>query len=197
MPIVVQKLPKSSNPDGLLQKLTFFNCTCNFRSATRFTIIGSWTLGPLLFLAYINDMCNSLDNLEFLLFADDINVFFLSGCDINELYPAMNSELTKITNWCASNILSLKKSQLSLSVKKTVYTLFHKKKKYNKKINNTSRQPYWRIGDSFLSRVDNVNFLESSLTNTLLSNHIFNTSLARFQKTSELFPIFVALSPRR
>ena len=36
-------------------------------------------LGPLLFLVYINDMCNSSDNLEFLLFADDTNVFFYRG----------------------------------------------------------------------------------------------------------------------
>ena len=34
----------------------------------------------------------------------------------------------------------------------------------------------------FYLELTNVNFLESSLTNTLLSNHIFNTSLARFQK---------------
>ena len=32
-------------------------------------------LGPLLFLVYDNDMCNSSDILEFLLFADDTNVF--------------------------------------------------------------------------------------------------------------------------
>ena len=62
--------------------------------------------------------------------------FFLSGYNIDELYSKMNSELTKITNWCASNILSL-------NVKKTVYMLFHKQT--NK---NTSRQPphsYWRL----------------------------------------------------
>ena len=33
------------------------------------------TLGPLLFLVYVNDVCNSSDILEFLLFADDTNVF--------------------------------------------------------------------------------------------------------------------------
>ena len=32
-------------------------------------------LGPLLYLDYINDMCNSSDNIEFLLFADDKRFF--------------------------------------------------------------------------------------------------------------------------
>ena len=38
-------------------------------------------LGPLLFLVYVNDLCNSSEILEFLLFADDTNVF-ISGSDI-------------------------------------------------------------------------------------------------------------------
>ena len=39
------------------------------------------TLGPLLFLVYVNDMCNSSDILEFLFFADDTNAFvFGYGC---------------------------------------------------------------------------------------------------------------------
>ena len=32
-------------------------------------------LGPLLFLIYINDLCNSAKNCEFILFADDSNIF--------------------------------------------------------------------------------------------------------------------------
>ena len=40
--------------------------------------------GPLLFLIYINDLYNSSDHLEYLLFADDTNVF-LSGNNITEL----------------------------------------------------------------------------------------------------------------
>ena len=33
-------------------------------------------LGPLLFLIYINDLCNVSKVLEFILFADDTNIFF-------------------------------------------------------------------------------------------------------------------------
>ena len=34
-------------------------------------------LGPLLFLIYINDICNVSKVLDFILFADDTNIFFL------------------------------------------------------------------------------------------------------------------------
>ena len=33
-------------------------------------------LGPLLFLIYINDICNVSKVLDFILFADDTNIFF-------------------------------------------------------------------------------------------------------------------------
>ena len=32
-------------------------------------------LGPVLFILYINDMCNSSDSLKFIHFADDTTVF--------------------------------------------------------------------------------------------------------------------------
>ena len=40
-------------------------------------------LGPLLFLLYINDLCNVSKALDFILFADDTNIFF-SRNDPNE-----------------------------------------------------------------------------------------------------------------
>ena len=55
-------------------------------------------LGPLLFLIYINDLCNSSDHLEYLLFADDTNVF-LSGNNLTELNSTMNTELEKLAEW--------------------------------------------------------------------------------------------------
>ena len=36
-------------------------------------------LGPLLFLVYINDMCDVSKVLDFFLFVDDTNIFFLSS----------------------------------------------------------------------------------------------------------------------
>ena len=54
------------------------------------------TLGPLLFLIYINDVPNSSEHLSFKIFADDTNVF-ASAKDLKTLEHLMNSELAKVT----------------------------------------------------------------------------------------------------
>ena len=57
-------------------------------------------LGPLLFLLYINDLCNVSKVVDFILFADDTNIFFL-------LSETLNSEMCKLTQWCQANKLSI------------------------------------------------------------------------------------------
>ena len=52
-------------------------------------------LGPLLFILYLNDICKVSDILEFILFADDTNIF-CSGHDINTMTPIINNELVKL-----------------------------------------------------------------------------------------------------
>ena len=42
-------------------------------------------LGPLLFLLYINDICNVSSNLQFILFADDSNLF-TSGSSLEDVF---------------------------------------------------------------------------------------------------------------
>ena len=63
------------------------------------------TLGPLLFLIYINDLPNSSEKLSFKIFADDTNVF-ASARNLKTLEHVMNSELVKVTRWCDINKLS-------------------------------------------------------------------------------------------
>ncbi len=53
-------------------------------------------LGPLLFLIYINDLCNVSKILEFILFADDTNIFF-SHENIDHLAHMLNLEVDKIS----------------------------------------------------------------------------------------------------
>ena len=64
-------------------------------------------LGPLLFLVYINDLCNVSKVLELILFADDTNIFY-SHTDASYLMEVVNLELKKITCWFYTNKLSIK-----------------------------------------------------------------------------------------
>ena len=72
-------------------------------------------LGPILFLIYVNDICNC-SSLNILSFADDTTVT-VSSSNINDMFLTMNSELEKLTNWLNAN-------RLCLNVKKTKYILF-------------------------------------------------------------------------
>ena len=56
------------------------------------------TLGPLLFLSYINDLPNCSDKLSFKIFADDTNVF-ASASNLKTFEALMNSELEKVKEW--------------------------------------------------------------------------------------------------
>ena len=56
-------------------------------------------LGSLLFLLYINNLCNVPKLVDFTLFADDT----FSHKDLNLLSENLNSEMCKLTQWCRAN----------------------------------------------------------------------------------------------
>ena len=62
------------------------------------------SLGPALFLIYINDLPNCSSPLTFRIFADDTNVF-ASARDLKTLEKIVNSELKKVKIWCDVNRL--------------------------------------------------------------------------------------------
>lgn len=100
-------------------------------------------LGPLLFLLYINDLCNISDLLNSILFADDTN-FVLSHENVEKLFSIMNSELMKLSLWFKAN-------KLSLNINKTNYLLFGlKNNETNKKVS---------IDDIGINRVYDTKFL--------------------------------------
>ena len=74
-------------------------------------------LGPLLFLIYVNDMCNVSKSIQPIMFADDTNLFF-SAKDNKSLFRFMNEELKRFQTWFNAN-------KLSLNVSKTKYSFFH------------------------------------------------------------------------
>ena len=76
------------------------------------------TLGPLLFLIYINGLPNSSQKLSFIIFADDTNLF-ASARDLKSLEHLMNSELTKVKRWCDVNKLSINRGETNFMMIKS------------------------------------------------------------------------------
>ena len=73
-------------------------------------------LGPLLFLVYINDIVNSTDFGEFIMFADDTNIF-IADKDINDVYRKANKVLKCVCEY-------MKLNQLHINVGKCCYIHF-------------------------------------------------------------------------
>ena len=73
------------------------------------------TLGPLLFLLYINDLPNCSKKLSFRIFADDTNIFFSSD-NLYHLESIMNEELNLVFKYCNIN-------KLSINFTKTTYMI--------------------------------------------------------------------------
>ena len=61
---------------------------------------------PLLFLIYVDDMIYCSRILQFVLFADDTNVF-LTQKNVNKLFDIVNVELIALSNWFKANKLSI------------------------------------------------------------------------------------------
>ena len=77
-------------------------------------------LGPLLFILYINDIIYFSSILQFVMFADDTNLF-MSNLDLNLLIKSVNNELDNVSKWLQVN-------KLSLNVKKTHFIIVCKLK---------------------------------------------------------------------
>ena len=77
------------------------------------------TLGPLLFLLYINDMVNCSNVLNFSLFADDSTASH-SDSDLNTTLNTLKDEFTKVLEWLSANklIINLQKTHLMLFTNK-------------------------------------------------------------------------------
>ena len=102
----------------------------------------------LFFLPYINDLQFAADLLDPIMFADDIYLFY-SDKDINTAFLKVNDELQKINEWFISN-------KLSLNVKKTKYSFFHKP---SKKDDIPLVLPKLNINNSEIARTESIKFL--------------------------------------
>ena len=103
-------------------------------------------LGPLLFIIYINDLCQVSDILKLIMFADDTNLFCSSN-DIKTLFLNTNLELHKISE--------LQNSE-SLNEDKTTFTLFHR---IQDRDNLPLRLPILKINGYDIKRSSSIKFL--------------------------------------
>ena len=73
-------------------------------------------LGPLLFIIYINDICNSSNLFSFILYADYTNVL-CSNKDLFSLFHDANVHLKNVSEWFMANRLSINyKNNLIISM---------------------------------------------------------------------------------
>lgn len=63
-------------------------------------------LGPLLFMLYINNICESLKHCKIHLFADDAVLYF-SGNNLEDINKCINDDLKNVANWLQDNALKL------------------------------------------------------------------------------------------
>ena len=90
-------------------------------------------LGPILFIIYMNDICNVSELLYNIMYADDTSVI-------------MNSELCLLNTW-------LKANMLSLYVNKTYYLVFHRARI---KVDNDNSI---RMNDSIINSASHLKYL--------------------------------------
>ena len=75
-------------------------------------------LGPLLFIIYMNDICNVSQLLFTVLYADYTSVL-VNGKFFNLIIETVNSELQLLSTWLKSN-------KLPLNTTKSYYAVFHR-----------------------------------------------------------------------
>lgn len=124
------------------------------------------TLGPLLFLLYINDLPNVSPILKVRMFADDTNLFY-SHEDPAVVENVMNSEIKNILRYCATN-------KLTVNVKKTNFMIIKSNRKkipHNFKLLDFEQKEYIKyLGiyiDQHLSWSKQIQFVQSKLSKNI------------------------------
>ena len=96
------------------QYVCYNDCKSGLRNVVCGVPQGS-ILGPLLFILYVNDIVNSSNLLQFILFADDTTITF-SHNDLFSQIELINRELDKVSNWFKANKLSVNASKTNFMI---------------------------------------------------------------------------------
>ena len=103
-------------------------------------------LGPLLFILYINDLHEYLQECQISLYADDTALYTSAKSQI-EIKLTFQIELTVVCEWLRAN-------KLTLNANKTKYVIFGTRQKLTSKpdLNST-------VGDNKIERVSSLKYL--------------------------------------
>ena len=177
----------------------YFVSTNGLKSTTKTLNIGvpqGSTLGPLLFLLYINDMCNCSSILDFTQFADDTTLT-ASGPHLNILTQAIESERNKVLDWLRAN-------RLIINLTKTHSMLFTNKRcnrKISIRVDNTVLEQKSEckflgiIIDDQLNWKAHINYISSKISKTIailrLLKYTFPKHILRTLYMSLIYPYFI------
>ena len=132
------------------------------------------SLGPILFLIYINDLPNCSNILSFRIFADDTNVF-ATARDLKTLEQLMNAELKKIKVWCDIN-------KLSINFTKTNFMIIESSKKKNQEVNIKIENVDGIC--HFLQRKDRIKYLGVLIDETASFKHHISYVCTRISRNN-------------
>ena len=107
-------------------------------------------LGPLLFILYINDICNITEKGKFVLFADDTNIFVAAESK-EKAYSVANEVLQAVSKYMEVNLLHI-------NVKKCCYMYFSPFKRAKSDIDETNDLNL-AINSKIIKRVSQTKFL--------------------------------------
>ena len=92
-------------------------------------------LGPLLFLIYVNDLPNCLEESVPNIFSDD-TIISVKGTSFDQIGNKLNSEINKVSSWLMAN-------KLTLNITKTEYMIIGSKHNLKTKYNVCEKLKVW------------------------------------------------------
>ena len=130
------------------------------------------TLGPLLFLIYINDLANALEKSIVHHFADDTNLLY-GNENPSFISDVINSKLKLVRDWLRANKLSLNESKAKLLLFRPI-----------NKLNLTSLNI--KLNGHFLTLEKSVTYLSIEIDKTLSWNNQIEVLAKKLSRTNRI-----------